>query len=133
MQSLLPGQYGAWVRSARYDEPDGGEFDLFNHRLCWDNVCRHDPESSNDLMMEWLRRAAPMRDYRTPLVFHTMQGMLNKPDREFSLVPYNDWKRPSCNSREVHMVSGVAVRGIDDYDMIVMMSLDEGEKIRDFL
>ncbi len=90
--SSLPGKYGNWVRSARYDFPAGGDIDTYNYRLCWGNVCKHDPQSSNDLNMEWLRRAVPMRDYPSAPSFETMHKEFTRPDRECSLIPYDEIK-----------------------------------------
>lgn len=90
--SILPGKYGNWIRSARYDFPEGGDIDMYNNRLCWGSVCKHDPQSSNNLNTEWLRRAVPMRDYPSPPAFHSMHGEISPPDRECSLIPYDEIK-----------------------------------------
>jgi hypothetical protein len=108
--SILPGKYGNWVRSARYDFPEGGEIDTYNNRLCWGEVCKHDPQTSNDLNMEWLRRAVPIREYPAPPEFHMMHGQLSRPDREFSLIPYDDVKNGNQNCfSKVHPASNVPV------------------------
>ena len=89
--ALLPGKYGDWVRSGRYDYPVGGsDIDLYHNRLCFDEPCRYDPENSGDYGMEWLRRAVPLREYPYPPVFHRMHVEIEKPDREFSLIPYGE-------------------------------------------
>ena len=89
--ALLPGKYGDWVRSGRYDYPVGGsDIDFFHNRLCFGEPCKYDPENTGDYSMEWLRRASPMHDYPYPPVFHKMQLELQRPDREYSLIPYQD-------------------------------------------
>ena len=80
------GKYILWKNSAKFENPSGGDIDLYHNRLCFDAPCKHDPNSSNDLEMEWLRRAAPMREYpyvppRTPI-----QLLIPKPDREYNLI-----------------------------------------------
>jgi hypothetical protein len=103
--SLLPGKIGQWAGSGRYDYPAGGEIDLYNNRLCFDEPCRFDPENSGDYSMEWLRRAAPMVDYPYPPIFHKLQVELEKPDRLMNLIPYGDVSsaNENCFHHKVYM------------------------------
>jgi hypothetical protein len=89
--AALPGNFGNWVRSGRYDFPVGGsDIDFYHNRLCFDEPCKYDPENSGDYSMEWLRRAVPLREYPYPPIFHPMQLEISKPDREYSLIPYGE-------------------------------------------
>ena len=103
--SLLPGKIGQWAGSGRYDYPAGGEIDLYNNRLCFDEPCRFDPENSGDYSMEWLRRAAPMVDYPYPPIFHKLHVELEKPDRLMNLIPYGDVSsaKENCFHHKVYM------------------------------
>ena len=101
------GKYMFWRNSGKFDNPSGGDIDFYHNRLCFGEPCKFDPNNTNDLNIEWLRRAVPMRDYpfrppRTPI-----QLLIPKPDREFSLIASHD---PGKCPGQVHMVSGVDVK-----------------------
>lgn len=103
--SFLPGKIGQWAGSGRYDYPAGGEIDLYNNRLCFDEPCRFDPENSGDYSMEWLRRAAPMVDYPYPPIFHKLHVEVGKPDKLMNLIPYGDiaTAKQNCFHHKVYM------------------------------
>lgn len=85
---------GKYVETLRYDDPVGGEIDTFHNRLCFDSVCKHDPEMTNDLNTEWLRRAVFMRDDgsapNAPEQQHSTHLLFKRPHQRFFLVPYQD-------------------------------------------
>ena len=79
-----------WLGSARYDNPHGGEIDTFHNRLCFDSVCKHDPEATNDLNTEWLRRSIPAEPVAvTGIPLKPFQFEVPRPDRLMSLTPYD--------------------------------------------
>ena len=100
---IVGGKTGQWLASARYDNPAGGDIDTFHNRLCFDQVCRHDPEMTQDLSTEWLRRAIPMRDYPHIPSPKPLHAIVPKPHQLYSLVPYQDAAKGGTCAREVHM------------------------------
>jgi hypothetical protein len=105
------------MQSARFDDPAGGEIDFFHNRLCFDSVCKHDPEMTNDLYTEWLRRAVPMRDDgsapNAPEQQFSAQMELNPPLQKFSLIPYQDLKKGASECKTlVHMKDIGSVRAV---------------------
>ena len=88
-----------FVDTARFDDPVGGaNIDFFHNRICFDTAaCKHDPEMTNDLNTEWLRRAVPMRDAFIPTrksfpqTFTQLQ--LGAPHARFQLIPFEDMRK----------------------------------------
>ena len=83
-------QIAEWMKSGRYDFPHGGEIDTFHNRLCFDEVCKHDPEMTSSLSMEWLRRAVPVWKSSASKIakIERMHAMVPKPDLRYNLVSY---------------------------------------------
>lgn len=99
-----------FVDTARFDDPVGGtNIDLFHNRICFDSaVCKHDPEMTNDLNTEWLRRAVYMRDAFLPTKKSfpqtSTQLQLATPHARFQLIPFEDaQKRPNECKTFVHI------------------------------
>ena len=80
-----------WLESGKYDFPYGGKIDFFHNRICFDKVCKHDPEMTSDLSTEWLRRSIPIAPYKPapPKPQHILMHV-PKPLQRYSLVPYED-------------------------------------------
>ena len=101
-----------WISSGRYDFPHGENVDFFHNRICFDKVCRHDPEMTNDLPTEWLRRASPIANYAqkppTPKLVHEM---VPKPDQKFSLIPYENLSKSKVSYCDgIHIPNGIELR-----------------------
>ena len=103
-----------WIKSGRFDFPYGKEIDFFHNRLCFDKVCRHDPEMTQDLNMEWLRRAAPAYDTKSmvKLKVKPVQLLMSKPALKYSIIPYGDVKNGSsqCTSGVIHLPNGLHLK-----------------------
>lgn len=100
-----------WVKSGRFDFPYGKDIDFFHNRLCFDRVCRHDSEMTQDLNMEWLRRASPAYDTKSFIKIKPkpVQMLIPKPGLKYSVIPYGDVKNGSsqCSSGVVHLPNGL--------------------------
>jgi hypothetical protein len=83
-------QMAEWIKSGRYDFPHGGDIDTFQNRLCFDQVCKHDPEMTSSVSMEWLRRAVPVWQSSASKIakVERVHAMLPKPDMKHTLLPY---------------------------------------------
>ena len=80
-----------WLESGKYDFPYGEDIDFFHNRICFDKVCKHDPEMTNDLATEWLRRSIPIAPYKpAPPKPQPLLMQVPKPLQRYSLIPYED-------------------------------------------
>ena len=125
------GEIMGWLKSARYDDPVGGKIDTFHNRLCFDSVCKHDPESSEDLSMEWLRRAIPMRETPHNPDFENFETLLPRPDREFALIPFQDIGREGAT--KVYVPQSVDITKADMGSVCVAMQIFRRSSINSFL
>jgi hypothetical protein len=125
------GDIMSWLKSARYDDPVGGQIDTFSNRLCFDSVCKHDPENSENLSMEWLRRAIPMQDNPRNPDFQQAELILPRPDREFSLVPFQDIGREGAT--KVHVPRSVDITRADLGPMLFALPYSRSSSINSFL
>lgn len=91
--SGMAGGKMGWITSARFEDPVGGDIDFYHNRLCFDGVCKYDPEGTEDINMEWLRRAIPMREYPYREEIQPPQRLWHRPDQRYSLIPFEDIRR----------------------------------------
>jgi hypothetical protein len=101
-----------WLKSGRYDFPHGKDIDFFHNRLCFDKPCKHDPEMTNSISTEWLRRSTPIAQYKpAPPKPQPMLKIVHKPDQRYSLIPYQNVSKGKvvCASR-VRLPNGLPLR-----------------------
>jgi hypothetical protein len=100
-----------------FDKPAGGEIDTLRYRQCYGQVCMHDPNGTNNLNTEWLRRAAPEEPYKSPAIRIPprphLHHMAEKPQREVELVPY--WQVSDPTPLKVFNSQNLKISSINSY------------------